>query len=108
MRYSFLTFLLTCLVLTSCGSTRIIESPKTAYAPETDSPKTPTVIWTSRAFGQPYEYLGRVQARSLSYDGAMERLISGGKKLRADALIDVHFEQVGFLHDLQAFAIKYK
>jgi hypothetical protein len=38
----------------------------------------------------------------------MERLITGGKELRADALIDVHFEQVGFLTDLQAFAIKYK
>jgi len=38
----------------------------------------------------------------------MERLITGGKELRADALIDVHFEQVGFLTDLRAFAIKYK
>lgn len=94
--------------LTGCGSTRVIESPKTAYAPETGTPKTPAVIWTSRAFGQPYEYLGRVQARSLSYEGAMDRLLEGGKQLRADALIDVHFEQVGFLHDLQAFAIKYK
>jgi hypothetical protein len=96
------------ILLTGCSSTEIIESPKTAFAAETGTPKNPKVIWTSRAFGQPYEYLGRVNARSLTYDGAMERLITGGKELRADALIDVHFEQVGFLTDLQAFAIKYK
>lgn len=101
-------FLTLALILTGCGSTEVVESPKTAFAVETETPKTPQVIWTSRAFGQPYEYLGRVHARSLTYDGAMERLISGGKELRADALIDVHFEQVGFLTDLQAFAIKYK
>jgi len=96
------------LLLTGCGSTQVIESPKTAFAAESGTPKTPQVVWTSRAFGQPYEYLGRVHARSLTYDGAMERLISGGKELRADALIDVHYEQIGFLTDLQAFAIKYK
>lgn len=96
------------LLLTGCGSTQVTESPKTAFASESGSPKTPQVIWTSRAFGQSYEYLGRVHARSLTYDGAMERLISGGKELRADALIDVHYEQIGFLTDLQAFAIKYK
>jgi hypothetical protein len=101
-------FLSAIILLTGCSSTEIIESPKTAFASETGTPKTPKVIWTSRAFGQPYEYLGRVHARSLTYDGAMERLITGGKELRADALIDVHFEQVGFLTDLQAFAIKYK
>jgi len=101
-------FLLTFMLMTGCSSTEIIESPKTAFAADTGVPKTPQVIWTSRAFGQPYEYLGRVHARSLTYDGAMERLISGGKDLRADALIDVHFEQIGFLTDLQAFAIKYK
>ncbi|NBW98087.1 hypothetical protein EBR03_00805 [bacterium] len=95
-------------ILTGCGSTQVVESPKTAYVADSAAPKTPQVIWTSRAFGQPYEYLGRVQARSLSYEGAMERLIEGGKELKADALIDVHFEQVGFLSDLQAFAIKYK
>ncbi|NBX93655.1 MAG: hypothetical protein EB078_05575 [Proteobacteria bacterium] len=96
------------VLLQGCGSTQVIESPKTAYVAETGAAKTPAVIWTSRAFGQPYEYLGRVEARSLTYDGAMERLIEGGKQLRADALIDVHFEQIGFLSDLQAFAIKYK
>jgi len=96
------------LLMTGCGSTQVVESPKTAYVAETGTPKTPSVIWTSRVFGQPYEYLGRVRARSITYDGAMERLVEGGKQLRADALIDVHFEQVGFLTDLQAFAIKYK
>lgn len=101
-------FLSLALILTGCSSTEVIESPKTAFAVETGVPKTPQVIWTSRAFGQPYEYLGRVHARSLTYDGAMERLVSGGRDLRADALIDVHFEQIGFLTDLQAFAIKYK
>lgn len=106
MRKVFILSLI--LILTGCGSTVITESPKTTFAAETGVPKTPQVIWTSRAFGQPYEYLGKVHARSLTYDGAMERLISGGKDLRADALIDVHFEQVGFLTDLQAFAIKYK
>lgn len=101
-------FVLGIFFLTGCGSTQIVESPKTGYVAETGTPKTPAVIWTSRAFGQNYDYLGTVQARSLTYEGAMDRLLDGGKELRADALIDVHFEQVGFLTDLKAFAIKYK
>jgi len=101
-------FSLAILVLTGCGSTQIVESPKTGYVAESGTPKTPSVIWTSRSFGQNYDYLGTVQARSLTYEGAMERLLEGGKELRADALIDVHFEQVGFLTDLKAFGIKYK
>ncbi len=96
------------LILTGCGSTQVVESPKTGYVAESGTPKIPSVIWTSRAFGQTYDYLGTVQARSLTYEGAMDRLLEGGKELRADALIDVHFEQVGFLSDLKAFAIKYK
>ena len=94
--------------LTGCGSTQIIESPRTTFVSETAPEKEPEVIWTSRAFGKSYEYLGRVRARSLTYEGAMERLVQGGKDLKADALIDVHYEPIGFLTDLQAFAIKYK
>jgi len=96
------------LFLTGCGSTQITESPKTTFVSQSETEKDPVVIWTSRAFGKNYDYLGRVRARSLTYDGAMERLVKGGKELRADALIDVHYEQVGFLTDLQAFAIKYR
>lgn len=94
--------------LTGCGSTQIMESPRTTFVSETSPEKEPVVIWTSRSFGKSYEYLGRVRARSLTYEGAMERLVQGGKELRADALIDVHYEPIGFLTDLQAFAIKYK
>lgn len=85
-----------------------MDSPRTTFISEAAPETEPVVIWTSRTFGKDYEYLGRVRARSLTYDGAMNRLIKGGKELRADALIDVHYEPIGFLTDLQAFAIKYK
>ena len=94
--------------LAGCGSTQIVESPKTAYVAETENPKDPVVIFTSRAFGSGYDYLGRVNVRSLTYEGAMDRLKEGGRQLRADALIDVHYEQIGFLTTLSAFAVKYK
>jgi hypothetical protein len=94
-------------ILLGCSGTEVIESPKTGYVPETREVKTPQIIWTSRTLGQSFEYLGFVQSNSWTYDGALDRLVEGARELRADAIIDVHFERVGFLSSMQAFAIKY-
>lgn len=97
------------VLLTGCARTEIIESPKTGYVAETsEAPKRPAIVWTSRTLTQNFDYLGVVKSRSWSYDGALERLVDAGQSLRADAIIDVHYEEVGFLTAMQAFAIKYK
>ncbi len=93
---------------TGCARTEIVESPRTAFVPETAEIKEPQVIWTSRAFSQPFDYLGQIKVRSWTYDGAVGRMVDAAKQLRADAIIDVHYDKVGFLNTLQAFAIKYK
>jgi hypothetical protein len=95
-------------MMTACSSTQINESPKTAFVSDSAPEKTPEVIWTSRTLTQNFDYLGQIRARSWSYSGALERLIEGGKQLKADALIDVHYETIGFLNVLHAFAIKFK
>ncbi len=102
------SFVSGCLLLASCSSTEIIESPKTTFVPETKEAKAPQVVWSSRTLTQNYDYLGLVKARSWTYEGALERLVEGGQQLRADAIIDVHYEAIGFLSVMQAFAIKYK
>ncbi|MCB0404230.1 MAG: hypothetical protein KDD51_05545 [Bdellovibrionales bacterium] len=96
------------LLLGACASTTITESPKTAYVAETGAPKAPEIIWTSRGMTRPFDYLGLVESRSWTYKGALERLIEGGQQLRADAIVDIHYEPVGFLDTMQAFAIKFK
>lgn len=96
------------LALVSCASTDIIESPKTTFVPETAEVKDPTVIWTSRTMTRQYDYLGQLKVRSWTYEGALERLVDGGRQLHADAIIDVHYEQIGFLAAMHAFAIKFK
>ena len=101
-------FLAVFLMVTGCASTEVIESPKTGYVPETSEVKEPVILWTSRTFNQSFDYLGQLSVRSWSYDGAVERLVEGARTLRADAVIDVHYEKVGFLTTMQAFAIKYK
>ena len=52
--------------------------------------------------------LGRIEVRSWSYDGALDRLVNAAKDLRADAVIDITYHPVGFLKTMQAFAIKYE
>ena len=96
------------LLVGGCASTDIIESPKTAFVPETAETKDPAVIWTSRTLTRHFDYLGLVKARSLGYDETLDRLVVAGKQLKADAIIDVHYEQIGFLTAMQAFAIKFK
>ena len=96
------------VLLSGCASTDLIESPKTTFVADTGESKDPVVIWTSRTLTRNFDYLGQISVRSLSYDGALSRLVSGGRQLRADAVIDVHFETVGFMNTMQAFAIKYK
>ncbi len=95
-------------IVTGCASTNVLESPKTVFVPETTPKKKVELIWTSRTLPKGYDYLGHVTARSWSYEGAIKRLKEGGKQLHADALIDVFYEEVGFLRSMQAFAIKYK
>lgn len=95
-------------VLAGCTQTEIIESPKTGYAVETDHPKDPELIWTSRTLDQPFDYLGQIKTRAWTYDGALDRLKEAGKQLRADAIIDIHFQRLGFFKTMHAFAIKFK
>ncbi|MBY0371564.1 hypothetical protein K2X33_12825 [bacterium] len=99
---------LTILIATGCAQTEIIESPRTGYVPEGGEAKEPSVVWTSRSLSSEFDYLGTVKVRSWTYDGALERLIEGGKELRADAIVDIHFEREGFLKKMQAFAIKFR
>jgi len=91
-----------------CAQTEIVESPKTAYVADAGTPKDPLLIWTSRSVDQPYDYLGQIKARSWTYDGALERLKDAGRQMRADAIIDIHFERLGFFKTMHAFAIKFK
>lgn len=96
------------LAVSACSQTEIIESPRTGYVADTGETKEPSIVWTSRTLTEEFDYLGLVKSRSWSYQGALDRLVEGGKELRADAIVDVHFERVGFLKTMQAFAIKYK
>lgn len=105
MRYGMLLVL---LLLAGCASTEITESPKTAYVPQNAEVGDPKIIWTSRTLTQKFDYLGQIKARSWTYNGALERLVEAGKKLKADAVIDVHYESVGFLTSMHAFAVKFK
>ena len=91
-----------------CARTEIVESPRTAFAAASDAPAEPSVIWTSRTLSKNYDYLGVVKVRSWSYDGALKRLVEGGKELNADAVIDVNYQRVGFLDTMEAFAIKFR
>lgn len=110
--YRHLLALLFCIalgvVVTACSRTEIIESPRTTYVPEVGEPKQPEIIWTSRTLSSPFDYLGQVKVRSWTYDGALSRMTDAAKELRADAVIDIHYETVGFLTTFSAFAIKYK
>ncbi len=95
-------------LLASCASTELIESPKTTFIPDTQEAVQPVVLWTSRTMGRSYDYLGIVKSRAWSYEGALDRLVEGGKELKADAVMDVHYEKIGFFSTMQAFAIKFK
>lgn len=96
------------LGLGACARTEIIQSPRTAYVEPSPDAAAPKVIWTSRNLQREFDYLGRIEARSWTYNGVLERLVNGGKSLGADAVIDVHYQRVGFMKTMQAFAIKYK
>lgn len=91
-----------------CARTEIVESPKTAFASDAEPAKDPEVIWTSRSLTQGFDYLAEVKVRSWTYEGAIERLKDAGKELKADAIIDVHYQTVGFLTAMSAFAVKFK
>ncbi len=95
-------------IVVGCARTELIESPRTGYVADVGEPKEPAVVWTSRALKEEFDYLGQVKVRSWSYDGALTRLVEGGRDLRADAIVDVHFERVGFLKTMHAFAIRFK
>ena len=95
-------------LLGGCSSTEITQSPQTAYVPTTAVTKEPAVVWTSRTLPQNFDYLGVVRAKSFTYEGALDRLVAGGQELRADAITDVHYERMGFMKVMEAFAIKYK
>lgn len=96
------------LLLNGCSQTEVTESPRTGYASQTGPVKEPKIVWTSRTLDTPFDYLGQIKVRSWTYDGALERLTDAAKELRADAVIDVHYETIGFMTSFQAFAVKYK
>ncbi len=96
------------LLCAGCAQTELVESPKTAFVSDAEEAKTPELIWTSRNLARPFDYLGQVKVRAWTYDGALERLKDGGKQMKADAVIDVHYERIGFLKAMQAFAVKFK
>lgn len=102
------TTVLPFFVVLGCSNVEIIESPKTGFVSEARTPHPAEVVWTSRSLLQDFEYLGQVKTRSLSYDGAFSLLMGGAQSMKADALIDIHFEQIGFFNTMQAFAVKYK
>lgn len=104
-----LSFAIAALFLTTaCARTQLIDSPKTGYVSDVGEAKEPAVIWTSRGLPGEFDYIGTVKTRSWSYQGALDRLVEGGKEMRADAIIDVHYERVGFFKTMQAFAIKFR
>lgn len=103
-----IALLLITLFAGGCASTDIIDSPRTGYVSESAPTTEPAIIWTSRTFNQNFDYLAQVKVRSWTYEGAVGRLVDAAKQLKADAIIDVHYETVGFLDAMQAFAIKYK
>lgn len=105
---SLLCLVFSLVLFVGCGSTEIIESPKTAFVPENVEVPPPKVIWSSRTLPQKFDYLGKINVRSITYDGALTRLVDAGHKLRADAVIDVQYEAVGFLTTFSAFAVKFK
>jgi hypothetical protein len=96
------------LYFTGCARTELVESPKTVFVSDAEESGEPEIIWTSRNLNRPFDYLGQVKVRAWTYDAALGRLKDGGKRLKADAVIDVHFERVGFLKTMQAFAVKFK
>jgi hypothetical protein len=91
-----------------CARTEIVESPKTAFVSDAEEAREPEIIWSSRTLVRPFDYLGQVKVRAWTYDAALDRLKDGGRQMKADAVIDVHFERVGFLKTMQAFAVKFK
>lgn len=99
---------LPCLFSVSCARTELVDSPKTAFVSDAEEAKEPEVIWTSRNLNKNFDYLGQVKVRAWTYDAALDRLKDGGKQMKADAVIDVHYERVGFLKTMQAFAVKFK
>jgi len=101
-------FFIIALVLAGCTGIEITESPKTAFVTDTGEPKTPELMWNSRPLKSQFDYLGQIQVRAWGHEGAIEKIIEGGKRLRADAVVDIHYEKVGFITEMHAFAIKYK
>lgn len=95
-------------LISGCARTEIIESPRTAYTPEGVEAKEPSVIWSSRSLTSEFDYLGMVKSRAWTYDGALSKLVDGGREMRADAIVDIHYEREGFFKKMQAFAIKFR
>ena len=88
--------------------TEIIESPKTAFVPENAEVKPPEIIWTSRTMAPRVRLPGQGPRAKLDLRRCVGRLVDAGKQLKADAIVDVHYEPIGFLTQMQAFAIKFK
>jgi len=102
------TLILFCILVVACARTEVVESPRTTYIPDNQTAVEPAIVWTSRTLSQDFDYLGELKVRAWSYDGALSRLVDAAKDLKADAVIDIHYEKIGFLSSMQAFAIKYK
>lgn len=100
--------LLALATLVGCTSTEVLESPRTGVVSGAAEAKDPELVWTTRSSDRPFDYLGTVRTRAWTYDGALERLMDGARQLKADAVVDIHFERVGFFTTMEAFAVKYR
>ncbi len=96
------------LFVLSCASTEVIESPKTVFVPDSIEVRDPLILWSSQSYQKDFDYLAVVKTRSWAYSSGIDRLVIAARQLRADAIIDIHYEPVGFLASFHAFAIKYK
>jgi hypothetical protein len=96
------------LLLVGCASTEVLESPRTTVVSGAAEVKDPEIVWTTRSSDRPFDYLGTVRTRAWTYDGALERLLDGARQLKADAVVDIHFERIGFFMTMEAFAVKYR
>ena len=95
-------------VLVGCASTEVLESPRTTVVSGAAEAKDPEIVWTTRSTDRSFDYLGTVRTRAWTYDGALQRLVEGARQLKADAVVDIHFERVGFFTTMEAFAVKYR
>lgn len=108
MKFWILSLASLAVILVGCARTQVVESPKTAIVLGSGAPKDPEVVWTGRTLKRDFGYLGQIKVRSWTWDGAITRLLEGGRSLNADAIVDIYYQKTGFMTEMQALAIQYR